>query len=605
MAYLLRRLPLLAGIVVSALVCVFSLQEIGSEIGHADVVAVKYVAALSLCAIVIFALDSDKIGLGTVDLLCTILFVWFCIAYFISDGYAADIVYTEILLSAVLYCSLRVLFSVGGKSARICLFVVLCLCACYEAIAGLSQALGHSYSRHSLFRITGTFFNPGPYSGYIATVMTMAAAYVFKHYRYVEQIHGGISPRKILWIAVFAVATGAMLLSIMVLPAAMSRAAILGAVISIIMILISCLGNRMALYCRRHAKIAIISAVLVAAISVALCCGAYTLKKDSADGRFLMWKISARIIVGDPVTGVGLGNFSGAYGAEQAEYFKSGFASETEIKVAGCPEYGFNEYLHAGVETGIAGMLLLLATVIAAITVMLRVSSVYAFGLSTLAIFAAFSYPLDVLPLRVLFIILLAVGGSVNRGRKGRCVDKAVAVPVLLCCIAVLPYVYKTLRDKADAMEQWHTVSRWYSMEFYNYVREDYPALMDRMQDNARFMFEYGHALNKDSLYEQSNLILLRGAERSSDPMFYNVIGNNYRALGQWAEAEQAYFRAHYMLPDRVYPLYLLALLYKESGQNQKAVMAARRVVDATPKINSTAVSELKEEMIQLLKELE
>ena len=40
-----------------------------------------------------------------------------------------------------------------------------------EAVWGMQQLHGHAYSNHSLFRLTGSFFNPGPYSGYLAVVL--------------------------------------------------------------------------------------------------------------------------------------------------------------------------------------------------------------------------------------------------------------------------------------------------------------------------------------------------------------------------------------------------------------------------------------------------
>lgn len=68
------------------------------------------------------------------------------------------------------------------------------------------------------------------------------------------------------------------------------------------------------------------------------------MKKDSADGRALIWKISVETIYKYPI-GVGLGNFSGSYGEQQATYFRSGKATEQEILVAGNPEYAFNEFI--------------------------------------------------------------------------------------------------------------------------------------------------------------------------------------------------------------------------------------------------------------------
>ena len=40
-----------------------------------------------------------------------------------------------------------------------------------EAVWGICQLYGFSDSGHSLYAMTGSFFNPGPYSGYLAMVL--------------------------------------------------------------------------------------------------------------------------------------------------------------------------------------------------------------------------------------------------------------------------------------------------------------------------------------------------------------------------------------------------------------------------------------------------
>ena len=91
--------------------------------------------------------------------------------------------------------------------------------------------------------------------------------------------------------------------------------------------------------------------------------GLYLMKKDSADGRRLMWKIAGRAIAENPCGGCGLGYFGGAFGKAPAAYFTTEEASEQEEWVAGSPEYGFNEYLQLGVELGIVGSILYLLAV--------------------------------------------------------------------------------------------------------------------------------------------------------------------------------------------------------------------------------------------------
>ena len=39
-----------------------------------------------------------------------------------------------------------------------------------ESVWGIRQVYGFTYSNHSLYALTGSFYNPGPYSGYLAMI---------------------------------------------------------------------------------------------------------------------------------------------------------------------------------------------------------------------------------------------------------------------------------------------------------------------------------------------------------------------------------------------------------------------------------------------------
>lgn len=94
------------------------------------------------------------------------------------------------------------------------------------------------------------------------------------------------------------------------------------------------------------------------------------------------------------------------------------------------------------------------------------------------------------------------------------------------------------------------------------------------------------------------------GTKISSDPMFYNVIGNNYKLMGLNREAENAYMRAYYVVPNRFYPLYLITKLYYETNQIDKFINYAELVLNFNPKVNSNAIIDMKEEIRGLLNTL-
>lgn len=62
------------------------------------------------------------------------------------------------------------------------------------------------------------------------------------------------------------------------------------------------------------------------------------------------------------------------------------------------------------------------------------------------------------------------------------------------------------------------------------------------------------------------------------------------------------YQKAAKMVSSRFYPLYLQAKLYKEMGDWEKAIEMANLILTKKVKMSSTAISEMKTEMRNLLK---
>mgnify|MGYP001513457793 FL=1 len=78
-----------------------------------------------------------------------------------------------------------------------------------EAVRGICQLYGFSDSGHSLYAMTGSFFNPGPYSGYVAMVLPVCLHQYLIGDGKMDRVFAG----------------GAGLLILCVLPAGMSRSA--------------------------------------------------------------------------------------------------------------------------------------------------------------------------------------------------------------------------------------------------------------------------------------------------------------------------------------------------------------------------------------------
>lgn len=87
--------------------------------------------------------------------------------------------------------------------------------------------------------------------------------------------------------------------------------------------------------------------------------------------------------------------------------------------------------------------------------------------------------------------------------------------------------------------------------------------------------------------------MLRQGISISNDPMFYMVQGNNYMDINFPDYAEQSYLKAYAVMPNRLYPLYRLMLLYEKTGQKEKMKRMAKKIVTSPPKVVSPATTDM------------
>ena len=454
-----------------------------------------------------------------------------------------------------------------------------------EAVIGLRQLFGFAASGHSLYAMTGSFFNPGPYSGYLAMVLPVCVH---------EYLAGKAAGCR--WRIIFA--GGVALLLLCVLPAGMSRSAWLAAAVACLWVY-GCHEQwgrklRQLWTCHRAGMLAV--AALLAGMVLLAGVGMFRLKPDSARGRLLMWRMSCRTVAEEPWTGHGAGSFAAAYGEAQETYFAENTYSEWEERVAGSPEYAFNEYLQAAVERGIpvAVGALLVAVVCWWAGFRKRRYGICG-GLLALGIFAFSSYPLQ-LPVFVVTSLALLAGCVVGRSKAGW-----LTVGVLAALWGGARW--EEDRQTAQACREWMNARVLYHAGAYFAAEEEYEKLYPWLRTRAAFLFEYGHGLHKQGKWNESNGVLQEAMEHSCDPMILNVMGKNLQAQGRYAEAETCYWRSIHRLPGRIYPYYLLVKLYAEPDfcQPEKLAQVGQVVLAKEPKVPSTAVREMKEEVKEMM----
>lgn len=453
-----------------------------------------------------------------------------------------------------------------------------------EAILGLRQLYGFATSGHSMYALTGSFFNPGPYSGYLAMILPVCL--------YQWLVCGRRGGR--------VVAGGVMLLIFCVLPAGMSRSAWLAAGVSCLCVYawhMDWTDKFRLLWQQQRQRVVM---VVVGGFCVLLLAGylLFVLKPDSARGRLFMWKITCRAIAEKPLTGYGIHNFAAAYGNAQETYFAAGDYEPWEERVAGSPEYAFNEYLQAAVELGIPLAVCLLVVVVLCLYRGVRKGRYGICGaILSLMIFSFSSYPLQLPVFIVTFGGLLVA--CLSGADRWQWLGLAVSVGI------IGGFRLKNDLRVEQACREWMNARVLYSAGAYQSAEKEYGRLYPLLRDRASFLFEYGHGLHKQQQFGKSNRILKEALLRSCDPMILNVIGKNYQQMGDCLSAEDWFIRSTHRLPGRIYPYYLLAKLYAEPGfrQPDKFEKMKRMVLTKEPKVHSTAIRQMREEIkkIQLI----
>jgi hypothetical protein len=517
----------------------------------------------------------------------------------------------EFLGLAVLYIALRRI----NRSFFPVLFMALLAGGMIQAAYGNLQIWGLCASHHDRFRLTGSFFNPGPYTGYLSCIFPVALGFYLFAVRPLKK-----TASKRLFTTVFIVP--ALMLILMILPASRSRAAWLAIILSSAYLLsvrypvCERLFRKSASTFRRGLALAGVI-LLVGFGSFAL----YRMKQGSADGRLLVWKITARMITEQPLSGFGTDRFKAHYMNRQADYFEQHPDSEAAM-VADDTKYAFNEPLQQTAEHGIIGLILMLSVFVMVMKTP-RTSAicqehepyptVAKAGMLSLFVFSLFSYPLQILPVKICLVFFLAViaGASPQRniippyGAHGKrrifvmAAKTVIMIPVATGTIAGCNYLHRL----HAAYGTWGEAYRSYRMGNSELSVQEYKQALPMLSGNGDFMTGYGKALAVAGLHGRAISVLQQAAEHFPNTVAYTTMGDSYRALQQIAPAEQSYLRAWYMNPGKFYPKYLLAKLYHENGMLAKAGIIAEELLHKKVKADSDAIMEIREEMQKIIDE--
>lgn len=476
------------------------------------------------------------------------------------------------------------------------LFAVLLITGAIQAVWGLFQYRGAVRSYFHSYTASGTFFNPGPYAGYLASVFPLAVAILL-----LPISANNITAKRTR--LMYLVSSFIVFLIVAALIASRSRSAWTAVIVTITYVLL--LRYRKALRLRHVMLMAV-----VAVISVVLF---YNIKKDSADGRLFIWNNTFEMIKDRPVTGAGINSFQAQYMHYQAKWFTEHPGSDNDM-LADNTIFAFDEPLRITSEQGLPGLLLAILTILAVFGGKQSVKEneyghiVARAGVLSIVVFGMFSYPLSIFPLQVVLIVYIGITAScqepfmvVRLTRRKLLTLRTVAV--LLAIIAV-PFFSLKQYEITTACRELKTAVENYRPDKYErslmLCRKAWP----KLKNNGMFVMIYGSLLAYAGKCESAIPVLERASRLQPATVTYINLGDCYMNMGDFDRAGKSYNYALQMIPSRVMPVYKLAMLYLFKNENDKAMCIIEDYLERKNKKRTIASYEIELELKDIKKEL-
>lgn len=452
--------------------------------------------------------------------------------------------------------------------------IICFLQACY----GLCQYTGWLTSNHSRFAITGSFDNPAGFAAVLAMGFPIG---LFLHTK-------AKRPEKYLAGATLIVIVTAVSLSC-------SRTGILAIIVSSVVFSMFKTNVISKFQQYRYYKL------LTVLIMVCFVSGAFILyyqKKDSANGRLLIWKVSSEMIKDKLIFGHGYGKFLAKYMDYQAEYFKSNPNSKFEL-LADNVKHPFNEFIKVTVEFGIAGLVITFSLMLFIFRKIIKSkhknSELVLSGLASFFVFACFSYPLQY----VAVWLLLAFYLSIFLLLKKEITLKNITIPIIVRGIIIIECVFSLfyIFRQMSAEIKWKTIAVNSLGGNTEEMLPEYTKLYSTvLKRNPFFLYNFGAELNSAGRFDKSIKVLTECQHHFNDYDIQILLADNYYKIGEYEKATESYQHASNMIPCRFMPLLGLLGIYKELGNKDMATKYANEIINKQVKIPSGTVSYIQNE---------
>ncbi len=444
------------------------------------------------------------------------------------------------------------------------IYAVFLFYAVIQSVVCLLQYGGFIGSQNGMFAVTGTLENPN------ITAMFIAACIPYCLFRLT---------RKSIPAAVVI-----SLLLVVSLVLLQCRTAFIGVGVAGAVFLFSRLVVAVSVK-KIPVHIKVVAAAIFLSVLFIVFSFLYDYKKDSADGRRFIWKVSSEMIAEKPLSGYGYGLFEKHYNLRQAEYFAGGRGSDTERRNAGHVNMAYSEIIGQTVEGGFPGLLLYCLFFAAVLfpafkqrefEVVAVAGGVFCMG--------AVNFTVEAIPLWVLLLVyaasLLKPLRVIDTGISGKR-----AVFGMFFVLAVVLAGSQSLRLKAQ-------LSLKNAIALIN--EGDVGRALVILENNRRlagtseaYLRAAGSVYLHKKSYADARSAFEEATRYSSLPGLYFQFADCSIQERKTEKAMECLGLIADMIPQNLRSRYRLMVLYARSGEQKKAIKIAEEILRIEPKVSN------------------
>ncbi len=341
----------------------------------------------------------------------------------------------------------------------------------------------------------------------------------------------------------------------------------------------------------------VLSLLTVIAITLFL---SFYIKSDSSLGRLLIYKISFKMFLEHPITGIAWGNFQREYNLYQAAFFKSGNYTQKEFLLADNTFYAFNDYWQLIVETGLVGGLCLI-TFIIFLTIKTYIhlktqNSFLIFLISILIVICVAAFFTHVFENKPFQIAIIVVVIYIIFYKNIELLKPLVLTCLLLTITAFVSLViyFKVIYNfkNYQKLEQAELLA---ATGYLTESRKLFDELHPVFYNDIGFLKGYSEVLFGHEIQSKRMAVFQEIINKYTDNLTFLKIGLSYEELGMSKQAETTFLKAVYMVPNRFVPKQALYNFYVKNKQNDKATYWRKVILTMPVKIPSERIEAIKQ----------